>query len=156
DRVPAGEHAARRLPRQRSRAAGTAVNLSGRSGDQRRGVSQAQGFRMSRRWLAALGIGFAVTAGAAQAEVLGSAFTQLDAKKCRHTPGREEEDYGFWRCQGHAGIAVRLAAGDQRMYVSFGRKAADEPAASETFPSFNDAYKGTIEWRLEKLPNGTM
>src|SRR5262249_31269110 len=91
-----------------------------------------------------------------QAEVLDSAFTQLDAKKCRHTPGREEEDYGFWRCQGHAGIAVRLAAGDQRMYVSFGRKAADEPAASETFPSFNDAYKGTIEWRLEKLPNGTM
>jgi hypothetical protein len=50
---------------------------------------------------------------------------------------------------------VRLSAGDQRMYVSFGLKAADEPAAAQTFPAFNNMYKGTIEWRLERSPDGT-
>jgi hypothetical protein len=49
---------------------------------------------------------------------------------------------------------VVLAAGDQRMYVSFGRTAAGEPAAGQTFPAFNSAYKGTVEWRLETLPDG--
>ena len=48
------------------------------------------------------------------------------------------------------------------MYVSFGRKAADfgrkaadELAATQTFPGFNDVTKGTIEWRLARSPNGT-
>jgi hypothetical protein len=50
---------------------------------------------------------------------------------------------------------VWLAEGDERMYVSFGRKAAAEPAASETFPGFNDVTKGTIEWRVARKPNGT-
>jgi len=81
-------------------------------------------------------------------------FTQLDSKKCRHTRGRQVEDYGSWRCAGHDGIGVYLSAGDQRMHVSFGSRAAHEPAASQTFPAFNSAYKGTIEWRLETLPNG--
>lgn len=40
------------------------------------------------------------------------------------------------------------------MFVSFGRNAADEHAASETFPRFNSAYKGTIEWRIETKPGG--
>jgi hypothetical protein len=40
------------------------------------------------------------------------------------------------------------------MQISFGRSAADEHAASETLRPFNNAYQGTIEWRLEKLPNG--
>ena len=97
-----------------------------------------------------------VAIGQARAEVLDSAFTQLDSKKCRHTPGRDVEDYWSWRCSGYKGIPVFLSAGDQRMFVSFGRKAADQPAAGETFPSFNDAYKGTIEWRVEKRPNGEM
>jgi hypothetical protein len=41
------------------------------------------------------------------------------------------------------------------MYVSFGPNAADEPAAGETIAHFgNDAYKGRIEWRLEREPGG--
>lgn len=90
----------------------------------------------------------AVPCGAAEA--LDSVFTHFDVKRCRHTPGTEEEDYGFWRRKGFAGIAVRLAAGDQRMTVSFGPHAANEPAAHETFAAFNDVYAGTIEWRLEQ------
>jgi hypothetical protein len=38
--------------------------------------------------------------------------------------------------------------------VSFGRNAAREPAAGETFPGFNSAYKGTIEWRIATPPGG--
>jgi hypothetical protein len=60
-------------------------------------------------------------------------------------------------CPGYGGLIVFLSADDQRMQVSFGRNAmaaANEPAAEQTFPGFNSVYRGTVEWRLEKLPNG--
>ena len=77
------------------------------------------------------------------------AYTPFDADKtCKHTKGKAEEDYGSWRCPGYAGIGVYLSAGDQRMNVSFGAQAAREPAARETLPAFNNAYKGNIEWRI--------
>ncbi len=99
---------------------------------------------------------FAVFPAAAQ-EIF-SVYTKFDADKtCKHTPGTEEEDYGFWRCPGYGGLIVYLSAGDQRMTVSFGasvKKAQDEVAAGETFPGFNNVYEGTVEWRVEKLPNG--
>ena len=104
---------------------------------------------------AALAVALLASAAvAAEAQTVGRAYTQLDSAKCRHTRGRDVEDYGSWLCQGYGGIPVRLAAGDQRMTVSFGRNAAKEPAASETFPGFNSAYKGTIEWRIETPPGG--
>ena len=90
----------------------------------------------------------------AASQTVARVYTQLDSDKCRHTKGRDVEDYGSWLCPGHDGIAVRLSAGDQRMHVSFGRNAAREPAARETFPRFNSAYKGTIEWRIETPPGG--
>jgi hypothetical protein len=83
-----------------------------------------------------------------------SAYTTFDIDKCRHTRGQAPEDNGSWLCSGYAGIPVWLAEGDERMYVSFGPKAPDEPAARETFPGFNDVTKGTIEWRLARKPNG--
>jgi len=75
----------------------------------------------------------------------------------QRTKGTDVEDYGSWRCPGYGGLIVLLSAGDQRMQVSFGtrvKKAQDEVAAGETFPGFNSVYEGTIEWRIEKLPNG--
>jgi hypothetical protein len=94
----------------------------------------------------------------ASAQEITYAYTKFDAEKnCKHTPGTEVEDYGAWRCPGYGGLIVLLTAGDQRMQVSFGtsaRKAADEVAAGETFAGFNSVYEGTIEWRIEKLPNG--
>ena len=90
----------------------------------------------------------------AAAQAVSRAYTQLDADKCRHTRGKDVEDYGSWRCPGYGGIDVYLSAGDQRMNVSFGRNAAREIAARETFPGFNSAYKGTVEWRLETPPGG--
>jgi hypothetical protein len=112
---------------------------------------------ITRLILAAAGLALAAaTFGttAAAGQTISRVFTKFDAKTCKHTPGREVEDYGFWRCQGYGGIDVRLSAGDQRMHVSFGRNAAREPAAGETFPGFNNVYEGTIEWRIETLPNG--
>jgi hypothetical protein len=87
------------------------------------------------------------------AESISSVTTKFDSKRCRHTPGRDAEDYGSWGCAGLDGIGVRLGAGDQRMQVSFGRDAASELAARQTFPAFNGVYEGTIEWRLERPPN---
>ena len=57
------------------------------------------------------------------------AYTPLDLDKCKHTKGREVEDYGSWRCTGYNGIPVRVSAGDQRTYISFGPNAAKEIAA---------------------------
>ena len=49
---------------------------------------------------------------------------------------------------------MRLSAGDQRMYVTFGPRTKDNIAGAETFPGFNDVYEGTVEWRIEKRAGG--
>jgi hypothetical protein len=110
------------------------------------------------------GMGVAISAlavsgaGPAHAQDVFSAYTKFDADRtCKHAPGRDVEDYGSWRCPGYGGLIVYLTAGDQRMHVSFGtnaKKAAGELAAQQTFPGFNSVYSGTVEWRVEKLPNG--
>ena len=78
-----------------------------------------------------------------------SSYTDFNTKKCRHMPGKEVEDYGEWRCTGFKGIPVYMRAGDQRIYVSYGKNAMDELAASQTLASFN-GEGNRIEWRLEK------
>src|SRR5437868_3465329 len=80
-------------------------------------------------------------------------YTPLDLDKCKHTKGREVEDYGSWRCVGYNGMPVRVSAGDQRTYISFGPNASKEIAAGETLASFNSEGK-TIEWRIERGANG--
>ena len=98
------------------------------------------------------------TAVPARAQEFFSVYSTFDADKtCSHRPGRDVEDYGSWLCPGRAGQIVWLSAGDQRMQVSFGRdlrSAAEGLAASQTFPGFNSVYRGTIEWRMERLSNG--
>ncbi|HEX2216019.1 MAG TPA: hypothetical protein VHG27_04900 [Xanthobacteraceae bacterium] len=84
------------------------------------------------------------------AQTFDSVYTDLNVEQCGHRPGTQPEDHGYWRCNGYAGIPIRVAASDQRMYMSFGRKAADQPAAGQTFPSFNNVYKARIEWRRKK------
>ncbi|QGM99433.1 hypothetical protein [Methylocystis parvus] len=96
-----------------------------------------------------LGLALCCAASAACAAEISSAYAQIDIRKdCRHRAGVAVEDYGDWRCKGYAGMPIWFGAGDQRMYVSFGKKAKDEPAAGETLGPFNDFYDGTIEWRL--------
>jgi hypothetical protein len=108
---------------------------------------------LSARLCAALALGLAGAAPAA-AQSVGSAYTDYDTKLCPHKAGRAVEDYGEWRCKGLGGMAVRVSAGDQRMTMSFGPRAADEPAAAQTLQGFNDVYKARLEWRLARGSDG--
>lgn len=102
---------------------------------------------------AAMCAGASLQAAPAAAQSVASAITKLDLDKCRHAPGKAEEDYGEWRCQGYGGIPVHVAAGDQRIYVSFGRNAKREPAARQTLTSFN-GEGDRIEWRGDRGADG--
>ena len=83
------------------------------------------------------------------------AYTQLDLDKCRHTQGREVEDYGSWRCAGYGGIAVRA----QRRRSAHVRQLRPQRRAravrrGETFPRFNSAYKGPSNGASRRRPDG--
>ena len=77
DRVPAGEHAARGLRDSR--------------------IARAGGLAMKT---AALAIAFALLAAPAAAQSIEYVYTKFDAKTCKHTKGKAEEDYGSWLCPG--------------------------------------------------------
>jgi hypothetical protein len=109
---------------------------------------------MHRFLTAFLALTASASVGAQTGVPIESAYTDFDARKCRHTAGKIVEDYGSWLCPGYRGVSVWLHAEDQRMYVSFGPNAAGERASGETIAHFNDAYKGRIEWRLERPPSG--
>ena len=98
-------------------------------------------------------IAFAVEPALSQ--TAASAYTSLDLKKCRHTAGKDVEDYGEWSCAGHGGIGIYVSGGDQRSYVSYGRNAKKEPAAKQTLASFNGEGE-KIEWRGERGADGTL
>ena len=98
-------------------------------------------------------LALAVMVAPAASQTIECVYTKFDAKTCKHTKGTEVEDYGSWRCPGYERLPVRLSAGDQRMYVTFGNW-KDDIASSETFPGFNSVYEGTVEWRIEKRADG--
>jgi hypothetical protein len=102
----------------------------------------------------AYAVALALLATPAAAQSIEYVYTKFDAKKCKHTKGRDVEDYGSWLCAGYKNLPVRLSAGDQRMYVTFGPRTKDNIAGTETFPGFNDVYEGTVEWRIEKRADG--
>jgi hypothetical protein len=95
-------------------------------------------------------------AEAAAGQSMRSAHTDYDTKTCSRKAGRSVEDYGEWRCRGLDGMAVRVSAGDQRMTMSFGPRAKDEPAAAQTLQGFNDVYKARIEWRYIGEASGSI
>ena len=95
-------------------------------------------------------VAFVLSASVVSAQEIKSVYTSFDTKSCRHQKGTDVEDYGSWTCRGLNGLSIRLSAGDQRMYVSYGKASEDEDlAATQTFPGFNDVYKGAVEWRVE-------
>jgi hypothetical protein len=59
------------------------------------------------------------------------------------------------RISRYPGMARRRRSADVCEFWSR-RGAAREPAAGETIPGFNDVYKGTIEWRLERSRDGKL
>jgi hypothetical protein len=102
-----------------------------------------------------LGVAAACVAGlsCAAAQAIEHAYTKIDLKACKHTPGRVAEDYGSWLCKGYASIPVYISGGDQRSFVSYGRNARKELANRESLMSFN-GHGDVIEWRIQTLPDG--
>lgn len=94
----------------------------------------------------------ALAAASAAAQTIESAFTDFDVGKCRHIAGKVEEDYGEWHCKGYDGMRVWMGAADQRLMISLGQRAKDEPAAHQTLASFNGEGK-KIEWRIDRSAN---
>jgi hypothetical protein len=95
-----------------------------------------------------------ISSGAAAQEIVG-VYTPLDLKKCRHSPGKAEEDYGAWGCRGYRGIPVFVSAGDQRTFISYGRNGRAEPAARQTLAGLN-GEGDRIEWRAVRGRNGKL
>lgn len=93
--------------------------------------------------------------GSAAAQEIVSVTTPLNLDKCRHKAGAADEDYGSWRCRGYGKIPVVVSAGDQRTFISYGRRAASEPASRQTLASFN-GQGDTIEWRAVQGKDGKL
>jgi hypothetical protein len=101
-------------------------------------------------------IALALLSAPALSQTIEHAYTRFDSKTCRHTKGKNVEDYGSWLCAGYAGLHVQLSAVDQRMTVAFGPTKKTDLAQSQTLPGFNDIYEGTVEWRIEKSADGKL
>jgi hypothetical protein len=104
---------------------------------------------MPKTLVAAFAGAIALAASPAMAEMIESATTPFSVDKCQHKAGTEPEDGGTWRCRGFGGIAVVMAEGDARVYVSYGPRAAREPAASQTLAALN-GEGSAIEWRIAR------
>ena len=88
--------------------------------------------------------------GSPPALAADSAYTSLDLDRCVLDPPdpRDPLQSGVWHCEGYAGIPVLVTEGDLRFMISYGPRAADELAATETWPAFNSIGE-TLEWRLD-------
>ena len=85
---------------------------------------------------------------AAAAQQVDSAYTDVNLDACSLI---EADDFSAtWACPGYKGIPVMVSEGDLRFSVSYGLRATEERAASQTLPPFN--YLGPrIEWRLSNV-----
>ena len=77
----------------------------------------------------------------ALSETVEHAYTSFDSKTCKHTKGKDVEDYGSWLCNGYAGLRIQLSAVDQRMTAAFGPTEKVDLAQSQTLPGFNESTK---------------
>ncbi len=76
-----------------------------------------------------------------------SAYTDLVLERCRTVETFSEGGGARLACRGYRGIDVAVTEGDLRMYVSYGRNAANSCAALQTFGPFN-SLGPKIEWRM--------
>lgn len=104
--------------------------------------------RIARLALTALCIaGISTTSATAE---ISSVYTKLDLKKCKLVDSSDKE--GSWAeftCKGYKDMAVRVAEGDLRFFVSYGPDARKQVAASQTLGPFNTIHH-TLEWRVKK------
>jgi hypothetical protein len=95
---------------------------------------------------------------AARDEQMISVYTPLDLETgCSMVEGATDEEAGGgqWWCEGYRGIAVRVAEGDLRFFVGYGRDAAEQCSSRQTLGAFN-TIGTTLEWRLLREYPGHM
>jgi len=79
-------------------------------------------------------------ASQAHAGQISSRYTSLDLNACKLVASNPDEGgWAEWSCKGHNGMAVRVAEGDLRFFVSFGPNAEKQTAASQTLSPRPDA-----------------
>lgn len=89
-------------------------------------------------------------AAPASAGEISSVYTSLKLEKCKLVESHPNEGgSAVWTCGGHGGMAVRVAEGDLRFYVSYGPNAREQTAAGQTLGPFNNIHH-TLEWRVER------
>lgn len=95
------------------------------------------------------GGGALLLAAAPAAGAVESAYTPLVLDACENiTPPELADEGAVFQCNGYGGMAVRVAEGDLRMFVSYCDSAEDQTAAGQTLPMFNTIGE-TLEWRIE-------
>jgi len=93
--------------------------------------------------------GFLTVLGDPAAAAPVSDYTKIDLDACPmiEAPSEEGTFGGTWSCPGYGGMPVLVTEGDLRMFVSFGRNAKQESAATQTLSGFN-TINDTLEWRI--------
>jgi hypothetical protein len=94
-----------------------------------------------------------------------SQYTTIDLKQCKRVvagkdgAGKDgtDKDGGRWTCGGPKGFEILFAEGDLRQFLSYGAKAREQRAASQTLGPFNSIFKDdasapakdrtTVQWR---------
>ena len=92
------------------------------------------------------------------AEPVRSDYTTIDLKSCKKLPVPKEEVEGdpgaAWWCAGPKGYKILISEGDLRTMVSYGKKAQEQRAATQTLGHFNSIFvddtteRATLEWRV--------
>jgi hypothetical protein len=95
--------------------------------------------------MAALGV--TAPFGPAGAAGPSSAYSKIDIDKCSVFRQDAESGSTSWFCPAIPNQALWVAEGDARFFVSFGKAAEVQVAASQTLPPFN-RINDTLEWRL--------
>ncbi|MGB8315332.1 MAG: hypothetical protein WCE69_12695, partial [Aestuariivirga sp.] len=94
-------------------------------------------------------IALCLSATAAAAGEITSAYSGLDLKKCKALElYADEGEGGIWECRGIKGFDVLYLEGDLRGYVAFGPDARGQCTSAQTFGAFNSPGP-KIEWRME-------
>lgn len=82
-----------------------------------------------------------------------SSYTDLKLDDCQVTSKNPRDESVTWMCVGFDDMPVYVAEGDLRMFVSYGERATEELAASQTLPPFNQIHS-KLEWRLRVDSDG--
>jgi len=98
-------------------------------------------------------LGWLLGAAAVSANPVKSLYTTVELKTCKPMSGHPHG--GAWLCEGLSGLAVYVAEGDLRQFLSVGANAEKRRAATQTLGAVNSMFdkgsdRATIEWRFDR------